>query len=247
MKHRPYVLLVIMILIISGCKKNPQIKPINFPDASYQSLVPYNSQGKPDNLLKDTIPTTILDYANQTIKKGVNMTISHPEFFTSNTNADLQITKPSTEVFVTFVRGNANFSNTLAFYTYPTNQPPQTDKDVKLITYIFPNAGSQSPLSPGDKISLGTFDVGTTIGFVILQNGWQPSKSSLNSNVVHFCSTDPLNPETNMKLKKHAISYKNYISAGNKFLISFEDFDRANPACDNDFGDMIFYCTVSNP
>ena len=247
MKPQPYVLLVIVILMINGCKKDPQIKPINFPNATYQSLVPYNSKGVPDKLLKDTIPATILNYVNQTIKKGMNMTISHPEFFTGNTNADLTITKPTTEVFVTFIDGNAAYSNTLAFYTYPTNQPPQSDKDVKLITYIFPNAGGKNSLTPGDKISLGTFDVGTTIGFVILQNAWDTSKGLLNSDVIHFCSTDPINPETNPNLKKHAISYKNYISEPNKFLISFEDIDRSNPACDNDFADVIFYCTVNNP
>lgn len=247
MKPKTYALLVIVILIINACKKDPEIKPINFPNASYQSLQPYNSKGEPNHLLKDTIPATILNYVNQTIKKGVNMTISHPEFFTGNTNADLPITKPSTEVFVTFVAGNAAFSNTLAFYTYPTNNPPKSDKDVKLITYIFPNAGNKSPLNPADKISLGTFDVGTTIGFVILQNAWDTTKSFLNSDVIHFCSTDAINPETDPKLRKQAISYKNYIPEANKFLISFEDVDRASPSCDNDFADVIFYCTVNNP
>ena len=248
MKPKSYALMVIVILIINGCKKDPQIKPLSFPNASYQSLEPYNSSGQPNKLLKDTVPPSMLNYIQQTIKNGVNITISHPEFFTTNTNADLPITKPSSDVFVTFVSGHAAFSNTLAFYTYPTSQPPQSGKDVKLITYIFPNTGSKSPLKTGDKLYLGSFNPGTTIGFVILQNAWDTTQGFLNSNAVHFCTTDILNPEADPKLKKHAISYKNYYaSEANKFLISFEDFDRSNAYCDNDFANVIFYCTINNP
>ena len=236
-----------MILMITGCKKDPQVRPINFPNASYQSVTPYNSKGEPDKLLKDTIPQAMLNYIQQTIKDGVNMTISHPEFFTGNTNADLPITKPSSDVFVTFVSGHALFSNTLAYYTYPTGKAPQSDKEVKLITYIFPNTGNSSPLEAGDKLYLGNFNPGTTIGFVVLQNAWDTTQGFLNSNAVHFCSTDALNPESDPKLKKHAILYTSYTSEANKFLISFEDFDRSNYYCDDDFANVVFYCTINNP
>jgi len=30
----------------------------------------------------------------------------------------------------------------------------------------------------------------------------------------------------------------------NKVLISFEDTDRTKPECDNDFNDVVIYCTV---
>ena len=245
MKPKSYALLFIIFLMINACKKDPQIKPINFPNASYESLAPYNSSGEPDKLLKDTIPPSLLNYVQQTIRKGINMTVSHPEFFSGNTNADLAIIKSSSDVYVTFVSGNAAYSNTLAFYTFPTNNPPQSDKDIKLITYIFPNAGRKSPLNPGDKMFLGKFSAGTTIGFVILQNAWDTSKSFLNSNVIHFCSTDAINPESVPALKKHGILYTNY-TYDNKLLISFEDYDRSKPGCDNDFADVIFYCTVKS-
>ncbi len=243
MKPQSFAALFVIVLIVSACKKDPGIKPINFPNASYQSLQPYNSSGKPDGLLKETVPIPLLNYVQQTIKKGVNMTVSHPEFFNANTNADLSITK-SSNVYITFVSGNAAYSNTLAFYTYPTSNPPKSDKDIKLITYIFPNAGNKSPLSQGDKMLLGNFSSGTTIGFVILQNAWDTAKKFLNSNVIHFCSTDPINPESLPALKKHAILYTSY-TYDDKRLISFEDFNRANPSCDNDFADAIFYCTVN--
>jgi len=44
------------------------------------------------------------------------------------------------------------------------------------------------------------------------------------------------------KLKKHAvlISY----APENKILIGFEDTDRTNSQCDNDFNDVVVYATV---
>ena len=110
MKPKSYVMLVIVTLIINACKKDAQIKPINFPNATYQSLEPYHSVGEPNKLLKDTVPPSMLNYIQQTIKDGVNMTISHPEFFMNNTNADLPITSHSSDVYVTFVSGHALYS-----------------------------------------------------------------------------------------------------------------------------------------
>jgi len=241
MKPKSYVLLIVAMLIINSCKKDPSIKPINFPNASYSSLAPYNSKGLPDNLLKDTVSQAMFNYINQTLISGQNLTISHPEFFTGSNTADIAITQ-SSDVYVTFVSGKAGFSNTLAFYTYPTGEPPISDKDVKLITYIFPDAGRNSPLVHGDKVKIGAFNVGTTIGFVILQNAWDTAHGNINSDAVHFCSTNALNPETDPKLKQHAILL-NYTAEG-KLLISFEDTNRQSPNCDNDFKDVIFYCSV---
>jgi hypothetical protein len=241
MKPQSYAALFVIVLLASACKKDPKINPIVFPNAVYQSVSPYNSNGEPDNLLKDTVSEALYTYVHQTLTYGQNLTISHPEFFTGTNTADIAISQ-SSDVYVTFFSGKAGLSNTLAFYTYPTGTPPTSDKDVKLINYIFPNAGRNSPLVLGDKIKIGNFDAGTSIGFVILQNAWDTTKGSINSNSAHFCSTDALNPETDPKLKRHAVLL-NY-TAENKSLISFEDVDRSSPNCDNDFSDIIFYCTV---
>ena len=241
MKPKSYALLFIIILMINACKKDPNVKPISYPNATYQTLAPYDSKGKPDNLLKDIVSPDLVAYVNQTLVNGRNEVIAHPELFTGVNPADIPITQPS-DVFVTLVSGNAGFSNTLAFYTYTTGQPPTSDKDVKLITYIFPNAGRNNPLQPGDKVYLGNFDVATTVGFVLLQNAWDTSKSLIYTNALHFCTTDALNPETDPKLKRHAVLL-NY--SGGQRVIGFEDTNRSTVACDNDFNDVVFYCTVT--
>ena len=86
--------------------------------------------------------------------------------------------------------------------------------------------------------------MGTSIGFVLMQNAWDTAISQLNNDAVHFCSNDALNPEVDPNLKKHAVLI-NY-PAENKVLIGFEDRDRTNPLCDNDFNDGVIYCTVTH-
>ena len=85
--------------------------------------------------------------------------------------------------------------------------------------------------------------MGTSIGFVLMQSAWSITTGTLDNNVVHFCSNDVLNPEVDPNLKKHAVLI-NY-APENKVLIGFEDIDRTEPKCDNDFNDVVVYATVA--
>lgn len=242
MKTTNYKFIFIIILLINSCKKDPVTQPVNFTSTTYQDLAPYSALGLPENLLKDTISDSMLSFIDDILPDGKNEAIAHPEWFTSAAIADIKITQPS-EVYLTFVSGNAANSNSIAFYTYPTNQIPASASDIKLITYVYPNAGRLTPLSPGDKSDLGKFDVGTTIGLVLMQNAWDTTTHTLNNNAVHFCTTDALNPEVNPDLKRHAVLI-NY-APENKLIIGFEDTNRTSPLCDNDFNDVVLYFTVT--
>lgn len=241
MKKVNYGSLFIILLMLNACKKDPVTKPVNFTATTYQNLAPYSILGLPDNLLKDTIPDSMISFINNILPDGKNEVIAHPEWFTTSAIADIPITQPS-EVYLTFVSGDAENSNAVAYYTYPTNQVPASAKDIKLITYLFPNAGKLTALNAGDKEDLGKFDVGTTIGLVLMANAWDTTNHTLNNNAVHFCSTDALNPEVNPNLKRHAVLI-NY-APENKLIIGFEDTNRTDPYCDNDFNDVVLYWTI---
>lgn len=241
MKIRNCAYFFIVLLLLNACKKDPVTKIVKFTSTTYQNLEPYNSLGKPNYLLKDTISDSMLSFINNFLPDGQNLTISHPELFTSTAIPDITIAQPS-DVFLTFVSGNAANSNSVAFYTYPTNQPPASTKDIKSITYVFPNAGNLTPLKAGDKIEIGHFGAGTSIGIVLMQNAWDTINHTLNNDAVHFCSTDVLNPEVAPNLKRHAVLI-NY-APENKVIIGFEDKDRTNSECDNDFNDVVLYWTV---
>ena len=235
--------LFIILLLLFACKKQqPVTKVVKFTSTSYQTLGTFDYLGKPDYLLpKDSISSAMLSFIRNTLPEGKNLEISHPELLSSEASGDITITQPS-DVMVTFVSQTGGYTNSVAFYTYPTNQPPASANDIKIITYIFPNSGNLTALTAGDKVKIGRFDVGTSIGFVLMQKAWDTTTHKLNNDVVHFCSNDVLNPEVDPSLKKHAVLI-NY-APENKILIGFEDLDRTKPQCDNDFNDVVFYCTV---
>jgi Domain of unknown function (DUF4114) len=243
MKTKNCLTLVFIFVGFISCKKAVVTRDVHFTSTSYQILGTYDSSGKPDYLTtSDAISPSLLSFIDTTLPNGKNLTLSHPELFTSTAIADIVVTQHS-DVFVTFVSEGAGLTNSIAFYTYPTNQPPKSADDIKIITYIFPNAGNQTPLVPGDKVKIGSFEAGTSVGFLIMENGWNLSTRQLDNNVVHFCSDDVLNPEVDPNLKRHAVLID--YAPEDKMLISFDDLNRTDPNCDNDFNDVVIYCTVN--
>lgn len=228
----------------TACKKDVVTRPVDFTATQYEFLGTYDSTGKPNYLINppDTISPGLLAFIATNLPDGKNLTLSRPDLFTSTASADIVVTQP-TDVNVTFVSADADFTNGIAFYTYPTSQPPMSATDIKIITYIFPNAGSQTPLQPGDKVKIGSFTAGTTVGFLLMEDAWSVTTHSLDNNVVHFCTDDILNPEVSPSLKRHAVLLD--YTPENKLLISFEDTNRTDPSCDNDFNDVIIYCTLN--
>ncbi|MDE3184671.1 MAG: DUF4114 domain-containing protein [Bacteroidota bacterium] len=244
MKTRNYLSLAIVLLMLNACNK-PKVltKDVKFTSTTYADLSTYNSQGLPDGLLKDTIPPDLINFIDTLLPDGRNLTIAHPELFSNPAIGDITITSPST-VYITYVSQSGGLNNALAFYTYPTNQPPTKPTDISKITYVFPNAGNLTPLISGDKANIGNFNVGISIGFVLMKNAWDPTTASLNNDAVHFLTNDALNPEVDPKLKKHAVLIP--YAPANKVLIGFEDFNRTSAGCDNDFNDVVFYVTVTH-
>lgn len=241
---KQYTLLLAVLLLLGACRKDddPVTKPVEFTETSYQSLGTYDTSGRPANLLKDTVSANAQKYIKGFLVENSDLRNTHPELLSSSAIADIRITQAS-DVSLTFVSQNAGKANAVAFYTYPTTNPPASAKDIKQITYVFPNAGKGTKLQPGDKVKIGRFEVGTSIGFVLMQGAWNPETKTLDKNAVHFCSNDVLNPEIDPNLKKHAvlISYP----AESKVFVGFEDLDRTDKKCDHDFNDVVVYATVT--
>lgn len=245
MKKTNYILLFVCLLIFNACKKKElsATQPVDFTATAYQTLGGYDSTGKPGYLLtRDTISAAMLTYINTTLPNGKDLRVTNPDLLKKPAIGDITITQ-SSDVYITFVKQDGGFSSSIAFYTYPTGQSPQKATEIKVITYVFPNAGGYTPLQAGDKVKIGRFNAGTSIGFVLMQKAWSTTTKSLDNTAVHFCTNDALNPETDPNLKKHAVLI-NY-APENKVLIGFEDTDRTTPQCDNDFNDVVIYCTVT--
>ncbi len=247
MQHKKHLLmpLIICITLFISCKKTnqPASVPVEFKTTTYAYLGAYDASGKPAYLLtRDNISANLLAFIGSTLPDKQDLRKTNPDLLTTKAIADIAITTAS-DVFITYVSQGGSATNSFAFYTYPTNQQPKSTDDIKVITYVFPNSGNTTPLQRGDKVKLGRFNPGTSIGFVLLQKGWDITTKTTDNKVVHFCSNDVLNPEVDVNLKKHAVLI-NY-PAESKVLIGFEDTDRTLPTCDHDFNDVVFYCTVT--
>jgi LruC domain-containing protein len=208
------------------------------------STYPFNL-GRPKYLetTPDVISASLLANVNASLPESNPVPKSHPEYLSSSNTTTLNIVKQS-DVWITYVSEGAGFLNTLAYYTYPTSTPPTKISDIKNATLVFPNSsnvGSAGGLNAGDKVKIGRFNAGTSIGFILLQNAWTGSGVSLTGT--HYFSQDNLNPEADSKLKKHSIVL--YDADNKLFLIGFEDLPRDTDS-DNDFNDLVFYAT-SNP
>jgi hypothetical protein len=242
MKMKKYTPLLIIVLVFAACKKDPVTVPVKFTETTYQTLASYDTSGVPSNLLpRDVISSDMKSFIQTSLPEKKDLRITNNELLTTKAIADIKITQ-SSDVFITYVSQVTQSTNALAFYTYPTNNPPASAKDIKQIIYVFPSVGLGTKLQAGDKVKLGRFEVGTSIGFVILKDAWNTTTKSLDNNAVHFASNDVLNPEVDPNLKKHAVLI-NY-TPENKVLIGFENTDRTTDKCDHDFNDVVVYATV---
>lgn len=201
--------------------------------------------GVPTNLIspRDIINNTMLEFINASLPEQKPVPVNHPDYLNPNANIDIQITALA-DVWVTFVHEGAGFKNTLGYYVFDTNNPPTSLNDIDTITYLFPNTSfinSGGGLRSGDKVLVGRFPAGKSIGWVLLSNAW--SGTGVNSNAQKFFSNKVLNPESAAYKQHHVLLYDDI----NKlFLIGFEDQYRENGASDNDFNDLVYYVT-SNP
>lgn len=202
----------------------------------------YDTYGRPTNLITpDLIPDDMLSTVNAALPEGTDLRKTNPQFLTSSATSNIVITKDA-EVFITFVSEGAGFRNSVGFYSYPTNSPPKSLADIKQVSFIFPNAsflGSDGSMLSGDKISLGKFSAGTTVGIVLFANGWNGNQVDVKSTA--YFTDYFLNPEKDPSLQKHSVLLK----YNNTYLIGFEDLDRSSNSCDHDFNDVVIYASAN--
>ena len=203
------------------------------------------SYGVPKYLLAtdDVISASLLSHVNASLPESKPLTDTHPEYLSSTATSTLNITTKS-DVWVTFVAEGAGYLNTLAYYTYQTGKQPKDESDIDKATIVLPNSsanGSGGGLKAGNKVKLGTFDAGTSIGFILIADAW--TGKGINTGNAKYYSDAKFNPEKKADKKKHAVLL--YDDANKVTLVGFEDLDREDGS-DDDFNDLVFYAS-SNP
>ena len=214
----------------------------------YDYMGYYDWYGRPYYLASqsDVISSSLLSYINASLPEGKPAPTYHPDYLNTNAENNINIVK-KTDVWITFVSEGAGYTNSLAYYTYPTSTPPASAADIDSIHIILPNAslnGAGGNMRSGDKVYLGRFAPGVSIGYVLLQNAWNSSTLKVTTTATKFYTQDELNTaETNSSMTRHAVTL--YDSDNKLFVTGFEDQTRSTGNSDNDFNDLVFYTTTN--
>lgn len=204
---------------------------------------PLNLEG-PDNSVNFV---ELLQHVNAALPERKDGIFLHPEYIATEAPSNLSVTRLS-DIWITFVHEGADYRNSLGYYTYPTGHKPTRAADIDTVHLIFPNASllghtGAGNMHLGDKVKIGRFPAGTSIGFVLIQKGYNADKS-LTTNGVKFYSDEEFNTEADFALKRHNVLLNS--RSQKVFLVGFEDIRRDIGLCDNDFNDLIFFAQ-SNP
>lgn len=208
----------------------------------FTPLGSYGSDGVPDYLIgQDALSNELLSFINASLPESQPVPTYHPRYIDQSAQTNIEVVDEA-DVWMTFVHEGAGYRNILGFYTYDTDNPPSTTDEISEIKVAFPNvsfSGSGGGLETGDKIYLGRFQAGTTIGFCLFANGWN---GSITGGYHQVYSDSHLNPESTPDKQHHTVLL--WDSENELFLVGFEDL-RRDSGSDEDFNDAIFYITAN--
>ena len=203
----------------------------------------YTSQGVPNNLMpvNDPVNQVLMNDINTALPEYRNEVAAHPDWFSGTPPNNIEILSLS-DVYITYITEGAGWMNSLGYFTFNTGSPPASAAAIDTVHVIFPNvsnAGSGGGLNPGNKIYLGKFPAGKSIGFVVAAHAWTGSQTSVNSDVYYsipsFNTIDPL-------MLKHLLFFKD--PSRQQVLFTLEDQGLFQGA-DRDCNDNVFYLTIS--
>ena len=206
----------------------------------------YDRQGVPSYLEPepDVVTEELLSFINASLPEGDPVPIAHPRYLAEDAETNL-VVEGTVDVWMTFVHEGAGYRNVLGYYTYPTGTEPEEVADLEVINIAFPNAsfaGSGGGLNTGDKVYLGRFEQGTTIGFALMANGWSWRRQEVTYGRHVVFSNNALNPESTEENRYHSVLL--WDEKNELFLVGFEDLNR-DGGSDDDFNDAVFYITAN--
>lgn len=214
-------------------------------NASFSYIGTFDGQGVPNYLESggDLVSQDILNMIAASLPESQPVPTYHPEYIASGVQTNTVLTKIA-DVWVTFVHEGAGYRNAVGYYTYPTGQTPQSAANIGALNVVFPNcsySGAGGGLNTGDKVYLGRFNPGTTIGWFLVPDGWASGSVAENPGYPMRYSDEQFNTFTSPQYDEHVVQLVD--PNRELLLLGFEDLNR--PGGDNDFNDAIFYLTVT--
>ncbi|TAE63530.1 MAG: DUF4114 domain-containing protein, partial [Bacteroidetes bacterium] len=220
----------------------------NLNGTVYSYMGTYDSWGRPNYLdpVGDVISAGFLSRLNASLPEASDLPSRSPSFFSSSVNLNINVTQTA-DVWITFVSEGAGYRNALGYFKYPTNNPPANAAAIDSVFYVFPNSSlvnSSGNLRSGDRVKIGRFNAGTSIGFVLVADGF--NGTAVNSSNTKYYSTQAYNSVTESNTAKRQHGVQLYDATEQLLVFGFEDLNRSNGSSDEDFNDLVFY-TKANP
>lgn len=236
---------IIFVATGTGGLKILEIVKYDPGNGGYIPIGGWNNEGAPSYLCEEasSIDKKLTDNIFSEFISMNDITIRHPDWFSSNVVTDLTLIE-DTDLSITFFHEGAGHRNTLGYYSYNTNLPPQRADELQNFTVLFPNVtykNSGGGLLRGDKICLNDLKSGTTLGFFFITNGW--NGSALTNGVYQHHTTLQFNAKHPQGMKQNSLLL--YDEESGTIILTFEDIKR--PGGDKDFDDAIFLIKLTNP
>jgi hypothetical protein len=241
MKHL-FTSLIIVSTSLTACHLE---LPEETQEYQLKYLGDYDSEGKPEYLLAqpDTVSQALLEVIEASLPAGQPVPVHHPEFLKENLITNVNLIGDA-DLWVTFVDEGASYRNAVGYYTYDMASPPTRLEDVTSFNIIFPNLsmiGSGGELTVGDKVFLGHFTAGTSVGWFLVPDGWNKTAERVDMKPGVKFSDKILNTFTDAQNCQHMTLL--YDQAFQKLILGIEDMSRPNG--DQDFNDALFYVTAN--
>lgn len=216
--------------------------PQNTP---YTFMGSFSILGVPNYLDRsnDIITRRMLDVLNASVPQGRSVPQYNPQYLSRSYTTNIDLVEDA-DIWITFIHEGAALHNALGYYSYPTNNPPTTHTNIQTRTIVFPNTSyinSGGGLVSGNRVHLGRFRAGTSIGWFLVPDGFK--NATVGNGIFPIRYSDPaLNMFTNSENRQHCLLLND--RSLQKIFLTFEDYSR--PEGDNDLNDAVFAITANN-
>jgi LruC domain-containing protein len=213
---------------------------IETPQSRIRFIGGWTENGVPDYLDENNEDYSI-DFLRKiaiTLPENADLSPTYDEFIVES--GDIQLSGDA-ELSLSFLHEGTAQQHTLGFYAYQTNNPPQSVDDIEYFTIVFPNLSfvdNEAGLSVGNRVQLGEFSAGTSLGWFVFVDGW--TGSSINQDAKTIYSNADFNPGG--ELNRQSIYF--YDSVNDRVVLGFEDHECSGES-DSDFNDVLFTVNAS--
>lgn len=233
-----------------------QVRLLGRPsEMSYANYSKFGTESAPNNALN--ISAEVWDKIRTALPGDNNGPVK--EQFLADGN--IHVSKEDAQLDLIFMDQQALYNNTLAYYCYPTNQPPQSADQIKYPVVAIANGmvqkwsslaslGDAASLYKGEGVKLkyvdengqmhDKFPAGTSVGWILYRNGYSASDITFTNGIMAYTINEGYGANYSSKaLTANGKSNTAVLRVGDFVVLGFDDGDQNN--VNRDYLDLVFH------